>query len=112
MATTKVNYIGVFRRGARMNPEKYRSDPTGMFESYYEMFTGDVPSSWEEKLKPAHGFSWDCVLYICDRKTMMETVGKYVYSVKKVPEYEKILLSEIPRKNWYGILVMEFEEQY
>lgn len=53
MVLTKVNYIGVFRCGARLNPEKYGTNPTGMFESYYEMFTGDMPSSWEEKLNPA-----------------------------------------------------------
>ena len=109
---TKVNYIGVFKRGARLNLEKYHMCPTDMFESYYEMFTGDMPSSWKEKLGPAKKSGWDCTLYVCNRKTMEETVGKFVYSVKKVPEYEKILLSEIPRRNWYDMMAMEFEEQY
>lgn len=115
--TMRVSYIGVFRRGARTNLDKYYDRPFDIFDSYYEMFEGGLPSSWVEKLGRWTQMDWGSYLYVCDKKQMKEIVGSKVRYVKPVIPAKKgetmakilpsVPLDRIPVRQWYGVMEVE-----
>ena len=109
-------YIGIFKPGARENPDAYYDRPFDMFEAYYDINVYRLPASWSEVLGKSKQMDWGSWLYVCSKETMRQLMYGSVRNIvhvipgddTKEPVREPpIDLTMLPDREWYGILEVE-----
>ena len=111
-------YIGVLLQGVKGHLDEYYDKPFDVFESYYEMSgVYRAPSEWGETLGKSTQMDWGSWLYICDLKTVQETIAPNVRFLipitpagpgeKRAKIGKSIPFSMLPEGIWYGVLEVE-----
>ena len=111
-------YIGIFKPGARENPDTYYDRPFDMFEAYYDINVYRLPASWSEVLGKSKQMDWGSWLQTCDRQTFRKLFSDNDTVIPIIPFYADaehvgrqppVPAKEIPDGERYGFLEVELE---